>query len=233
MKGLIKIPQPSELFQAYTQLQNSRAVVKMKQIMTWSQWVRFDPRLGELLIQFISSHWQKLNPLEINQGLNDVMWPAVWGVLLDQAELLLKRQGIINKKEFLLYKAWAKVVMSGVQPASGGEQFFIGLLQPGGKTMVNLATKSSEDYRRWGFIGNETMINKFSAQPRTVIHRKTRSRILEDLIKNTGTITVSDYMEALDNKVTRRQAQRDLCCHPMLHSSGFTRGRVYKTKKDA
>ena len=84
MKGLTKIPNQKKLLQAYKALQFSPHSVRIKDLVHWSQWSRLDPRLGEILVEYIAKFWNEHNPVTLNQQLKKQVWPAAFGVLLEQ-----------------------------------------------------------------------------------------------------------------------------------------------------
>ncbi|USN48183.1 MAG: hypothetical protein H6626_03590 [Pseudobdellovibrionaceae bacterium] len=229
MKGLVNIPTPSDLEVAYSELQNSGGPLAAVRLVTLAEWTRFDPRLGELLISHVGDHWHDIDPMKLNQLIVGSTWPAVWGVLLSQTLLrnrINQSQKTFDKNRFA---HWQKLVLAGVAPTNGRPQFFIGLLRPGSPLMAKYATRSTRAFENWGFIGQEVMINKFAAHPQTVLDRKHRMRALSELLKNGSHITVDDYIHALDYKVSRRQAQRDIQSFPGIKSKGHTRNRVFWT----
>ena len=129
MKGLKKIPNQRQLSQAYKALQLVQNSVSIKKLVLWSQWARLDPRLGEILIGYLANFWQIYNPLEINQQLKKQVWPAVFGVLLEQvlfyySQSLKSRKW--NKRSFFY---WAKCVMVDISPANN-ELFLLVFIKP-------------------------------------------------------------------------------------------------------
>jgi len=94
MKGLEKIPSHKALQKAYEKIYLNEGI-QVSQIAKWSQWVRFDPRLGEILINYIEKNWKEINPVSLNKVLLKSPWPAAFGVLLSTLSLKLKLKGRI------------------------------------------------------------------------------------------------------------------------------------------
>lgn len=228
MKGLKKIPNQRQLFQAYKALQLMKDSVSIKDLVFWSQWTRLDPRLGEILIGYLAMFWQRKNPLEINQQLKRQIWPAVFGVLLEQvpfyySQNLKSRKW--NKKSFFY---WAKCVMIDISPAKD-ELFFIGLYKAGGKLVQEECFYSIKPYRKWGYFSKELLINKAKPVKRTLISLPQRKAVIDELLKSYKKITVQDYLEKMNFQIHRRQAQRDLKDHNRLQAYGRTNNKYYKS----
>ncbi|MEK6706495.1 MAG: hypothetical protein AABZ06_11985 [Bdellovibrionota bacterium] len=156
MKGLSEIPTIADLESAYRRIQIND--IGCAEIALWSQWVRFDPRLGEQLVSCVCINWPAIDAVLLNEEIKKQPWPACLGIIMEQAFAY-------GAFEFLkrdMFKNWICSVMSGVASASpiANEQFFIGLRALGGKAMFEDATRSLEVYRRWGYLGREIMVNK-------------------------------------------------------------------------
>ena len=226
MKGLSRIPNQKKLSKAYKALQAFPHSVCVKDLVLWSQWARLDPRLGEILIEYISKFWQKNNPVEINQHLKQQVWPAAFGVLLEQVPFYYSqhlKSKKLNKKLFLY---WSKCVMTDI-PQAKGEQFFIGIYKAGGKLAKEECFYSIRPYRQWGYFSKDLLINKALSTDKTLIPLPQRQVILDELLKSHKKITVQDYLEKINFQIHRRQAQRDLKNHKKLKPQGQTKGKHY------
>ena len=219
----MKIPSESEIESAFHNLRTK--TVSEKNWITYSQWTRFDPRLGEVWLTSFYKNWQKINPVFLQQQNLEADNPAVLGVLLDQCEAFL-----IEKSLCSLFRTWKKVAVNGVKPAPG-EIFLIGLHPFASESLLNEMVYASEIYRRWGFGGKDMFINKFAEKQKTIqksiLGSATRREILGQLIKSQERITVSDYLLACEWRVSRRVAQKDLSESPKIIPRGKSRGRFY------
>ena len=226
MKGLSRIPNQKKLVKAYRALQAFPHSVDVEDLVLWSQWARLNPRLGEILVEHISKFWQKHNPVEINQKLEQQAWPAAFGVLLEQVPFYYS-QYLKNKKwNKTLFLNWSKCVMTDISCAKG-EQFFIGIYKAGGKLMEEECFYSIRPYRRWGYFSKDLLINKAQSTKKTLISIPQRKAILDELLKSHKKITVQDYLEKMNFQIHRRQAQRDLKSHKRLKPQGETKGKYY------
>ena len=158
MKGLKKIPSPTQRLKAYNTLQFSPHLVQIKELALWSQWVRLDPRLGEIVVGHIGQFWSHINPQELNQTLQKQVWPSAFGVLIEQALYYLEKSKT-KAEDKLHFCRWSKQVMNNIAPA-GGELFFIGLYKVGGKKMKEEWVYSIKPYRKWGYFAKDWLINK-------------------------------------------------------------------------
>lgn len=234
MKGLAFIPSSSDLAQAYEHLQTQVIEAPVEQWALWSQWCRLDPRLAEQWIEGIFGVWEKLSPVELNSKLKNQPWPAAAGVLLEQAQVFFLDSSLPSLKKsrasLRLFRRWCACVMTEIGPAND-ELFFLGLRSFAGSAAVEDAEKSLKPYLRWGFLGREVLRNKamILSGKRTWTPRKQRILVLTQILRNQGRITVSDYLQALDGTVGRRQAELDLAQYAI--PMGQTRNRYYRAKK--
>lgn len=226
MKGLSRIPNQKQLSKAYKNLQFSPDSVCIRDLALWSQWVRLDPRLGEVLIEHISKFWKKYNPVELNQKLKQQVWSAAFGILLEQVPFYYSLYLKNRKWDQKLFSQWSKCVMTGISPAKG-ELFFIGIYKAGGKLIKEEFFYSIKPYRQWGYFAKDLLINKAQSTQKTLISTPQRKAILDELIKSYKKITVQDYLEKMNFQIHRRQAQRDLQNHKKLKSQGRTKGKFY------
>ncbi len=227
MKGLLKIPNQRQMAKAYKALQFFPDSVHSKHLTVWSQWTRLDPRLGEILIEHISKFWQKYNPIELNQRLKQQVWPAVFGVLLEQVPVYYSQHLKSKKWNKKLFLHWSKCALTDIAPAQN-EQFFIGLYKAGGKLVKEECFYAIKPYRQWGYFSKDLLINKAAkTYKKTWISISQRKAIIEELLKSHKKITVQDYLEHINFQVHRRQAQRDLKNHTKLQSQGRTKGKYY------
>ena len=226
MKGLNKIPDQKKLSQAYRALQLFPKTVRVKKLVFWSQWARLDPRLGEILVEYISKFWSKHNPVEINRELKRQVWPAAFGILLEQVPFYYSQKIKGKKWNKKLFSHWSKCVMTDISPAKE-EQFFIGIYKAGGKLMKEECFHSIKPYRQWGYFAKDLLINKARLAEKTLIPIAQRHVILDELLKSHKKITVQDYLEKMNFQIHRRQAQRDLKNHKKLKPQGQTKGKYY------
>lgn len=214
----IKIPSQKNLQKAYDLFQSRKA--QWQDFLKYFQWVRFDPRLGEILIVYMDSHWQKLNPLDVQEDLEKTEWPQVFAVLGEHVKLNLPKAASHK------FKAWFDCATANVE-ASPFQLFFIGLHPLGGKTTQNEVFHSLTLYRRWGFFSAHLMRNKArSLKPsQTLMKKSLRLKRLQELLASKRSITVNEYIAFIGGAVSRRVAELDL--KSVCKKRGQTKGSTY------
>lgn len=220
MKGLSKIPSKENLQQAYEKLNSNPTI---KDLALYSQWTRFDPRLGEILALVVSKSWKNILPTALNYEIMMQPWPQAFGVICEHAKILLQNRDKEERKQF---EYWQRIALTGVERADH-QQFFIGLKSVAGKLMLQDAQGSLNVYKKWGYLSKDLMINKSASVPKTVLSPDVRKQLLEQFMRDRESITVNEYMELLESNVSRKQAERDLRGFSKLKPKGFTRGRIY------
>ncbi len=223
MKGLISIPTHKKLASVYYKLQLARVQTE-KNITLYSQWVRLDARLGEILIAYIAKYWKAHHPILLNKCIKTQIWPSVFGVLLEQTKLYFSTNK--TNDDLLLFKSWSECVMCGIEPASQ-ELFFFDAYSIGSSLFYQEASHFTKIYRKWGYLGKDLMLNKTISTGKTLMSSQQRKTILEGLIQKRKAITVNDYLSELNFQVHRKQAQMDLKEHKKLKPKGHTRNRIY------
>lgn len=203
-------------------MQLSEDRVSEKEFAEWVGWTRLDPRLCEIMIRFIAKKYICLNTFSIKNQMSEES-KAVFAVLCDVA-------GDLVSDDFD-WKAWKKAAQSSVTTVPF-QSFYVGhsVIQP---SRLLLEIKKNLNYfKRWGFYCAQSPISlKYQKKNKTLISSEQRKQILRDLISVKSEITVTDYIEALDQKVHIRQAERDLSESDILNKTGFTRNRIYKAKR--
>ena len=229
MRGLNPIPTQLDLLKAYETLQAHPDHISVSDLTLWTQWTRLDPRLGEQWIAHLGKTWRTISPIEFNELLKKTTWPSAAGPLLETVHTFY----ISNKDTRKLFMNWLNCVMSGIKTAQG-EQYFIGLRAFAGKLMQEDVNHSIKLYRRWGYYGQEILINKagkkLKENPRTLLPLETRLRLLNEYMKVHESIRSKDYIELLGGCISQRQAELDLKAHSKLKPIGLTKGRFYRKK---
>lgn len=219
MKGLLKIPSSQELEKAYTNLQ-SKLKINEETFGLYSQWARFDPRLAEILIGTLAKHWKNISPLLLHENLVKQPWPSSMGVILDFCQV------VVSKSERKLFEKWKDLVLLEIPKENFG-QYFIGLRAFGGHEMKKDSLLSLYPYLNWGYLGRDVLL-KNAPLKISWIPLSLRKRRLKEL--KLSRVTVRSYREALENKVSQRQAQRDLK-NSGLKNLGSTQAKIYFRKK--
>jgi hypothetical protein len=191
-----------------------------------SQWVRVDPRLGEIWCENFVKDFDRLDPRGFRAELARVAFPQVVGVLIEQ---VIRYYGLPRERRAEV-KNFLRFVMDGI-PRVPYQDFFIGVSPLGAKSVREVSESPSIPFVRYGFYERTIFRNKGSVQVSTDLGRKVRRRILEGFLdRQTGRFTVEDYLHALPAEASRRVAQLDLAASPRVRAYGKTRGRFYRVK---
>jgi len=198
LKGLEKIPSQRDFLDAYEALSACigragcmGAGADAGKLVTWAEWSRFDPRLGEMIAAFFAKKWREIPVGPLKESLFAAAWPQALGVVLEFAALVaMEVQGPAAQGGRRAFRHWAGAVMEGVSPASW-ECFFIGLRPPGSETLLDDARLSLTQYKRWGYLGREVLINKAArlSGKITLVPAETRRMVLNDLAREHSRIT--------------------------------------------
>ena len=188
-----------------------------------SQAARHDPRLLWSLVQLVALHLDRLDPRALRAALGSSAWPAALGVVFEFARRAQPSPELADTARF---------VMARTAPARG-EQFFFSSGAFGGEMARRNAEESLAEYKRWGFFGREEPIPKeLGVTARGTIDLPERMNILRRVARRKGTVTIGDYLEALDGRVSARQAARDLASAPFLVRRGSRRGTRYSLRPE-
>ncbi len=220
MQIKIEHPDDSNLISTYNHVQKFPEDLTF--FIKFYGWVRFDPRLGEILIQNLVRFWTQWNPMLIAAQLKTDPWPGVFGVLGSHAELLLDQK---SRRQFRL---WLSCCLSQIHLKREWPVFFIGNFSFGGKAIFSEAEESLAIYTRWGFLAKTAMIQpskKLEMPTRTLLSQEFRLQKLRTLFSLKKRIRIVDYLKFLDFKVSKRTAELDLKKWAKRH--GRTRAATY------
>jgi hypothetical protein len=191
-------------------------------LLAWSaEWGRSDLRLLEIILDWLWINWKKVHPSKLNEIVLHMPTPAVWGVLREWTELRGKEMGQMQT-------AFWNMVTDGIKREAGRLFLSEGKLHRYSDSKKQIQ-RNLLLYKKWGFIGTElpqiSAWKKISPFPT----REERMGILKDL-GSRGEFQLEDYMNALDQRVSRQSAWRDLEAADFLNKRGKTKGRIYKLK---
>ena len=220
--GLVKIPGERALHKAYDSLLHKKPAPSYHHLALYSQWARFDPRLAEIWVRYVSREWVHLNPLELRLHLFKQPWPSCAGVLLLFVKNYLEAEKHLDPTIHLL-EHWSYLVAGGALKGCD-EQFFVGLRQVAGKSMFDDARYSLSEYRKWGYFSRENLTHGKSAGSLSVT---TRQEMLRELLEKHVRIRTATYWEAIGRCVSKRQAERDLEKSLLLRIRGQTSARYF------
>jgi hypothetical protein len=181
---------------------------------------RYDPRLMTILVRFLNDNWDTLNPQTMRSHYNGMKTSQTIAVL---AEFVLGACGGDDEKRYFF-----GYLQRGLAPVAT-QFYFHHLYSPGGTLAKRATLKSLAEYKRWGFLATEApVIDEARRQTLGTLDAATRKNILYDLMKERKRITISDYLDALDNKISRQQALLDLKSAKWARRSGRGRGAYWR-----
>ncbi len=164
--------------------------------------LRYDPRLLSILLEWILKAWRTFDLIRVRQWMHRMRWPQALLVVLEFA-----RQAERTDRE-LRYAI--DYLGAGFAPLSPPERFFLGMDRPGSRRAQQRQHRTLAPYSRWGFLGVERpTADAFTKRTVGRYDASTRRRIARDLAAR-GPFTLSAYLDAVDNSITRQQARADL-----------------------
>lgn len=184
-----------------------------------AEMLRYDPRLLTILLTYCLEHFHDINPTEIRAIYKDMQMPQTFAVLTEFIK------AATSDKE-LLY--WAEYLQRGLSPVSP-QFFFHYLYTPGGALADRAVERNLQEYKRWGFIAFERpTIDQKTKKTVGSFDPTARRNILEKLLHERHSITLADYISALDHAISRQQALLDLKTIPGLQCEGHGRGARWR-----
>lgn len=190
----------------------------------WARWTRIDARLAEVFVRFLAGSFRSINPFELRDANQSLPQPQVLATLAEFAHHRLARKGSADQARDL--RAWIHVLTKDLEPASP-QMFFVSQGAPRPERDLRKAESSLKPYRRWGYLGNESLSDGKAETARTLLGKSERFAALERLLETHATFSISDYIRACGGRVHRRTAQRDLLSHPALRGRGYTRAKLF------
>jgi hypothetical protein len=183
-----------------------------------SEMLRYDPRLLSILLQFLLQRWREVHPLRMRDLLKQLRWPEAILVVLEFAK------SEASDPEF---RHWADYLAAGFSRVEPPERFFLDAERPGSRVAQRRVGRNLKPYARWGFIASERPVaDPVSKRAVGRYDAATRRRILLELMQRQGELTLAEYLDAVDQAVSRQQALADLRGMPQLRVTG--RGRAAK-----
>ena len=215
LKNFIFIPSIQDREKAYNQLLHAQPLnPSVIELARYSQWARFDPRLGEIWVDYVRHHWKSINPSDLALALRKEAWPSAAAVLLEFTSQHPPSSALPH---------WCKVITNGIEKDGAG-QFYVGLRQLGGDAMLEDVLFSMNEYRSWGYFAREDLLHRRINIP---LPKDQRLEILKGLLQTSPRITTADYWVAIGKCVSKRQAERDLKRNALLRPYGRTKDRYF------
>ncbi|RLB47202.1 MAG: hypothetical protein DRJ42_25940 [Deltaproteobacteria bacterium] len=185
--------------------------------------LRYDPRLLSVLLQLFLEGWMELNPLALRTVMQTMRWPQALLVVLEFARAATRDVEL---------RYFADYLGAGFVRMSPAERFFLDAERPGSRMARRKSGRNFKAYARWGFIGTERPTANATSK-RLVGSYDTTSRawVRRQLADRRGPFKVSEYLDALDDAISRQQAYKDLRDDPEFVVEGRGRGARWRRKK--
>jgi hypothetical protein len=160
--------------------------------------------------------------LDVNSGILKLAWPESAGPVFEHVRLALP------KGKHVLFDSWRDCAMAGIRPGPW-QLYWIGLFAIGKSAMTREVEQGNRLFGRWGYYASDIVMSKALRQnlDLTVVNKLHRFNILAKLFQVHTSLTVNDYMFAIENRISRRTAQMDLANFAKATGKGFTRRRKY------
>ncbi len=178
--------------------------------------LRFDPRLLSILLQFSLEHWRELNPIALRDGMHRMRWPQALLVVFEFAREATKDSELRYLIDYL---------GAGFGRLAPAERFFLDAERPGSRMGRRKAGRNLKALGRWGFIGSERPTVSIASKRRVGgFDASTRALVRARLADRRGPFSLREYIDALDEGISRQQAYLDLRDDPDFTVEGRGRG---------
>jgi hypothetical protein len=182
---------------------------------------RHDPRLFEILINYLRDHWEKMDWLKLRRAILQVPSPQVWGVIGDLIHTATRDSELRNCFHFLMYDI----------PAAPTQYFYHLLYTPGSPLSARAMTHRLKEFEHWGFLASERPImNQGQKLGTGRLSRAARQHILQQLLAQREHVQIRDYLAALPHPISRQQALADLRRIHGLRRRGHGRGATWSAR---
>lgn len=228
MPATVDLPSTNHLLRAYHELAaiGASAVGKRKPwpyhpegteelLAICGELSRHDPRLFEILINYLCDHWDRIDWLKLRRAILQVSTPQIWGVIGELIHTATGDAEIRNCFRFLMH---------GI-PTVPTQHFYHLLYTPGSTLAARAMTHRLREFERWGFLASERPIMDNGKKLGTGrLSSKARQQILQQLITQRGHLQIREYLAALPHPISRQQALTDMRSIPGLRHHGVGRG---------
>ncbi len=184
--------------------------------------LRYDARLLSILLQFWLEHEHRINPRQLRAAMAEMRFPQA---------LLVASEFAYEASRDAELRAMVAYLRSGWSPVFPAERFFIDLDRPGSRRSERRRGRNLRAYAAWGFIGAERpTMDAFRKQQVGRYDARTRADILRSLVERQGSVSMQEYLRAVDHGISRAQARHDLL-GAGLEVSGQGRGARWRLRR--
>lgn len=180
---------------------------------------RFDPRLFGIMVEYFSTHWHNLNPLNIRKLYSQMKTPQTVPLICEFAKELTK------DSEAMFFFAY---LQQGIDPVTP-QFYFHNLYSPAGRLAIRAVEEGIKEYKKWGFLASERpVIHSMDRQSVGSLDPISRINILQRLLNEKKEISISEYLEAVNYSISRQQALVDIRYSGLAVSVGGGRGAMWR-----
>ena len=163
--------------------------------------LRYDPRLLGILAELVIAQESSLNARRLREEMLTMRWPQALLVVFEFAREATDERELHYMADYL---------GKGHRRLEPPERFFIDAEVPGARIAQRKLGRNLRAYARWGFIGSERpTVDAFRKRTVGRLDAASRRRIAARLAQS-GALTISEYLDAVDHGVSRQQAASDL-----------------------
>lgn len=190
-----------------------------------AEMLRYDPRLLSILLELVLARWSDLHPLRLRRHMLRMRWPQALLVVFE-----LAREAATDPELRYL----ADYLSAGVPRLSPPERLFFDVERPGSRMAKRKEGRNLAPYARWGFMGTERpTISTVTKRRVGRYDAATRKRIRQELARRRRGFSMAEYLEALDQAISRQQAYQELRNDPDFEVVGHGRGAKWRLRDAA
>lgn len=180
---------------------------------------RFDPRLFEILVEWVFVSWQNFNPLKLRHHMTQMQTPQTLCVIFEF---------VAQENPDLEIQAFTRYVCDQLRPVQTQLYFKNFYTHPGSYLVKKATFEPIQEFLTWGFLADIRPV-LFSKQRKAIGHwsPEARQNIIRRLSQDQKTFSLADYLKILDHSISRQLALKDLKESPFVKSKGKGRGSFW------
>ncbi|MCE9625442.1 MAG: hypothetical protein K8R69_08340, partial [Deltaproteobacteria bacterium] len=182
---------------------------------------RFDPRLLSILAEYFMLHWREISPQKLRACYDKMETPQTLAVI---AEFVKAAAGDPELRYFADY------LQKGLKKLPF-QLYFRDLYVPGGELSRRAADESLSQFKKWGFFARESpSVDVFKKVSVGSMDAASRINLLRRLFQTKKSLSLRDYMGALQHSISRQQALQDFAKIAALRGGRQGRGARWVLK---
>lgn len=182
---------------------------------------RFDPRLLSILVEFLFNHWKNISPQKLRAYFSKMETPQTMAVIAEFLKIAAEEPELRYFADYL-QKGLKKVPF---------QLYFRDLYVPGGELSRRAADESLSQFKKWGFFARESpSVDVFKKVTVGSMDAASRLNLLRRLFQNRKSLSLRDYLGALQHSISRQQALQDFAKVAVLRDGRQGRGARWTLK---